>query len=329
MSDAPIGVLLSGGLDSSLISAIAARRMTEIGSTVKSFSIGLDENAPDLVAARHIAKFLKTDHHEFHFSIEEGVSIIKKLIWHLESYDVTTIRSSTPMYFLSKHISEQGVKVVLSGEGADEIFGGYLYFHNAPSDEDFQKETIRRVKLLIEVRVPFLDKNFLDTAMMLDPKHRRPKEQAGKLTEKWVLRKAFDDPEDPFIPDEILWRQKEQFSDGVGYGWITHLVESFSEHVTDEQISRAKEKFPINPPATKEAYFYRQVFEEHFPSQLAAKTVVPWIPKWQQNTDPSGRANDLHNKSLEGKKSASKTVEKTQMDCIYKLDDETFLLSYK
>ncbi|KAI1704642.1 asparagine synthase domain-containing protein [Ditylenchus destructor] len=311
MSDAPIGVLLSGGLDSSLISAIAARRVHQHGKQIKSFSIGLDASAPDLVAARKVAKFLGTDHHEFYFTAEEGIAVIKKLIWHLESYDVTSVRASTPMYFLSKYISELGVKVVLSGEGADEIFGGYLYFHSAPNDEEFQKETIRRVNLLstadclradkscmahgLEVRVPFLDKTFLDAAMTTHPKHRRPKLQDGASVEKWILRKAFDDKENPYIPPEVLWRQKEQFSDGVGYGWIDSLVKSMSDRVTDEELASAESRFPVNPPNTKEAYFIRKTFEEHYPSQTAAETVVRWIPKWQANTDPSGRASNVHN----------------------------------
>ncbi|TKR92518.1 hypothetical protein L596_007156 [Steinernema carpocapsae] len=208
MSDVPIGVLLSGGLDSSLVSSIAVREMKRLGLPLKSFSIGLDAHAPDLVAARQVAEFLGTDHHEFHFTIEQGIANLKKLIWHLETYDVTSIRASTPMFFLSKGIAELGVKVVLSGEGADEILGGYLYFHNAPNAEEFQKETIRRVQLLstadclradkscmansVESRVPFLDKNFLDVAMMLEPAVKQPKLRNGKATEKWVLRAAFD-----------------------------------------------------------------------------------------------------------------------------------------
>jgi len=314
MSDAPIGVLLSGGLDSSLVSSIAVRRMRELGMPIRSFSIGLDETSPDLLAARKVAAFLGTEHHECTFTIEEGISILKKLIWHLETYDVTSVRASTPMYFLSKKISDLGIKVVLSGEGADEIFGGYLYFHNAPNDEEFQKETIRRVRLLstadclradkscmanhIEVRVPFLDKQFLNIAMLTAPQHKRPMEKDGRSVEKWILRKAFDVPENPYLPEEILWRQKEQFSDGVGYNWIDQLMEYCTKQVTDEQMATAAQKFPHNTPHTKEAYFIREVFHEHFGSDAAARTVLKWIPKWQANQDPSGRANQVHQKSI-------------------------------
>lgn len=315
MSNAPIGVLLSGGLDSSLVSAIACRKMRELGLEVHSFSIGLDPKSPDLIAARKVAEFLQTKHHEFYFTVEEGFSIIEKLIWHLESYDVTTIRASTPMFFLSKRIHELGFKVVLSGEGADEIFGGYLYFHNAPSDEEFHKETIRRVSLLssadclradkscmanhLEVRVPFLDKKFLEEAMGIDPKWKRPQpnENGKQNVEKWIIRKAFDDKENPFIPSEILWRQKEQFSDGVGYGWIDRLVEFCSQNVSDEEMANAAFKFPHNPPATKEAYFIRKIFESRFPSKSASETVSRWIPMWQNNSDPSGRASNFHEKA--------------------------------
>lgn len=308
MSDVPIGVLLSGGLDSSLTSSIAARLLAAQGKKLHSFSIGLDKDAPDAVAARKVAAYLGTEHHEVHFTIEQGIEILEKLIWHLETYDVTSVRASTPMYFLSKAITEQGIKVVLSGEGADEIFGGYLYFRNAPSTEDFQKETIERVQKLftadllradkstmahgLEARVPFLDKAFLDMAMLIEAREKQPKTYDG--VEKYILRKAFDVEEQPYLPKEVLWRQKEQFSDGVGYNWIDQLIEYASSQVTDEQLATAAERFPYNTPATKEAYFYRDIFHQHYPQVSAAQTVRKWIPKWQENQDPSGRANAAH-----------------------------------
>lgn len=308
MSDVPVGVLLSGGLDSSLTSSIAVRLLEASGKKLKSFSIGLDAHAPDAVAARKVAEFLGTDHHEIHFTIEQGIEILDKLIWHLETYDVTSVRASTPMYFLSKAIREAGVKVVLSGEGADEVFGGYLYFRNAPSAADFQQETIERVQKLftadllradkstmahgLEARVPFLDKAFLELAIKIRPEEKQPKTYDG--VEKYILRKAFDTPERPYLPSEVLWRQKEQFSDGVGYSWIDTLIEYCSARVTDEELERAPERFPYNTPVTKEAYFYRAIFHKHFPQASAAQTVRKWIPKWQENTDPSGRANAAH-----------------------------------
>ncbi|RZJ65099.1 MAG: asparagine synthase B [Flavobacterium sp.] len=308
MSDVPIGVLLSGGLDSSLTSSIAARLLKEKGKDLHSFSIGLDPSAPDAAAARKVAGFLGTKHHEIHFTIEQGIEILEKLIWHLETYDVTSVRASTPMYFLSKAITEQGIKVVLSGEGADEIFGGYLYFRNAPSTEEFQKETIERVQKLftadllradkstmahgLEARVPFLDTQFLDVAMLIEAEQKQPKTYGG--VEKYILRKAFDTPDQPYLPAEVLWRQKEQFSDGVGYNWIDTLIGYCSSQVTDEQMEAAEQRFPYNTPATKEAYFYRDIFHKHFPQLAAAQTVRKWIPKWQENQDPSGRANAAH-----------------------------------
>ncbi|KAE9414163.1 hypothetical protein Angca_005266, partial [Angiostrongylus cantonensis] len=303
MSDAPLGILLSGGLDSSLVSSIAAREMKRHGLVVHSFSIGVDHNSPDVVAARKVAKHIGTVHHEFYFSVQEGLKNLRNLIWHLETYDVTSIRASTPMYFLSEKIRQMGIKVVLSGEGADEIFGGYLYFHNAPSDEEFQKETIDRVVHLytadclradkstmahsVEVRVPFLDKEFLDVAMLTAPQYKRPQLANGRNIEKYILRKAFD--EDTYLPHEILWRQKEQFSDGVGYSWIDQLMEFCAEQVLDEEFSKAEELFPHNTPHSKEAFYMRSLFHDMFPSENAAKTVRKWIPKWQANQDPSGR----------------------------------------
>ncbi len=314
MSDVPVGVLLSGGLDSSLTSSIAAREMKKLGKTLHSFSIGLDATAPDAVAARKVAEFLGTEHHEIHFTIEQGIEILDKLIWHLETYDVTSVRASTPMYFLSKAITAKGIKVVLSGEGADEVFGGYLYFRNAPSAAEFQKETIERVQKLftadllradkstmahgLEARVPFLDKEFLELAIKIKPEEKQPKTYNG--IEKYILRKAFDTQEQPYLPEEVLWRQKEQFSDGVGYSWIDTLIEYCAAQVTDEQMETAVERFPYNTPVTKEAYFYRSVFHKHFPQVSAAQTVRKWIPKWQENTDPSGRANAAHVKADTG-----------------------------
>ncbi|CAM4156164.1 asparagine synthase B [Flavobacterium sinopsychrotolerans] len=308
MSDVPIGVLLSGGLDSSLTSAIACRLLAESGKKLQSFSIGLNADAPDAAAARKVAEYLGTEHHEIHFTVEEGIEILEKLIWHLETYDVTSVRASTPMYFLSKAITDLGVKVVLSGEGADEIFGGYLYFRNAPSAEDFQKETIERVQKLftadllradkstmahgLETRVPFLDKAFLDLAIRIKAEEKMPKTYDGK--EKYILRKAFDTPHNPYLPEEVLWRQKEQFSDGVGYNWIDQLIQYCATQVTDEQLAGASKEFPYNSPATKEAYFYRSIFNKYYPQISAAQTVRKWIPKWQENLDPSGRANAAH-----------------------------------
>ncbi len=308
MSDVPIGVLLSGGLDSSLTSSIAARLLKEKGKQLHSFSIGLDKNAPDAIAAQKVADYLGTQHHEIHFTVKEGIEVLEKLIWHLETYDVTSIRASTPMYFLSKAITDLGIKVVLSGEGADEIFGGYLYFRNAPTTEDFQKETIERVQKLftadllradkstmahgLEARVPFLDKAFLDMAILINPEEKLPKTYQGK--EKYILRKAFDTPDNPYLPEEVLWRQKEQFSDGVGYNWIDELIEYCNTKVTDKELSEASKLFPYNTPLTKEAYYYRTIFNKYYPQEVAAETVRKWIPKWQENTDPSGRANAAH-----------------------------------
>ncbi len=308
MSDVPIGVLLSGGLDSSLTSSIASRLLANKGKKLHSFSIGLDADAPDAKAARKVAEFLGTEHHEIHFTIEEGIKILDQLIWHLETYDVTSIRASTPMYFLSKAITDMGIKVVLSGEGADEIFGGYLYFRNAPSTEEFQKETIERVQKLftadllradkstmahgLEARVPFLDKAFLEMAIQIKPEEKQPKTYNG--VEKYILRKAFDTPENPYLPQEVLWRQKEQFSDGVGYNWIDQLIDYCATKVSDEQLAAAEMEFPYNTPTTKEAYFYRTIFNKYYPQISAAQTVRKWIPKWQENQDPSGRANAAH-----------------------------------
>jgi len=313
MSDVPLAVLLSGGLDSSLIASITSRLLRGTGKKLHSFSVGLGPDAPDMKAARKVAEFIGTEHHEIYFSIEEGLQVLEKLIWHLESYDVTTVRASTPMYFLARAIAAMGIKVVLSGEGADEVFGGYLYFHNAPSAEEFTRETIRRVSLLstadclradkstmahgIEVRVPFLDRHFLDYAMIIRGEDKKPDHALGRM-EKYILRKAFDCPSDPYLPEEILWRRKEQFSDGVGYGWIDALKDFCEKKVSDKEFSRASHLFPYNTPDTKEAFYIRKIFEQHFPYPDAVKTVLKWIPKWQKNTDPSGRANEIHDYAI-------------------------------
>lgn len=311
MADVPFGVLLSGGLDSSLTSSIACRLLEGTGQKIHSFSIGLDANSPDTKAARKVAEFIGTEHHEIHFTIEQGIEILEKLIWHLETYDVTSIRASTPMYFLSKAITEQGIKMVLSGEGADEVFGGYLYFRNAPSAAEFQQETIDRVHKLftadllradkstmahgLEARVPFLDKKFLELAIKIKPEEKQPKTYNG--VEKYILRKAFDTPKKPYLPEEVLWRQKEQFSDGVGYNWIDTLIEHCTSQVSDADFEKATKLFPYNTPTTKEAFFYRRIFHKFYPQTSAAETVRKWIPKWQENQDPSGRANSAHVKA--------------------------------
>lgn len=321
MSDVPYGVLLSGGLDSSIIAAIAkkyAPRRIESGSIdeawwpqLHSFAVGL-KGSPDLAAARKMADFLKTVHHEIHFTIQEGLDAIRDVIYHLETYDVTTVRASTPMYLMARVIKSMGIKMVLSGEGSDELFGGYLYFHKAPNAQAFHEETVRKLGKLhlydclrankslaawgVEGRVPFLDKEFMDVAMRLNPEDKRPGN--GRI-EKWILRKAFED----VLPPEIAWRQKEQFSDGVGYNWIDTLKKTTSEAVSDEALANARFRFPINPPMSKEEYFYRSIFASHFPSDAAAACVpsVPsvacstpealaWDKSFQNLNDPSGRA---------------------------------------
>lgn len=321
MCDVPYGVLLSGGLDSSLISAIAkqyASKRIETGSTseawwpqLHSFAVGL-KGAPDLAAARKVAEAIGTVHHEVNYTIEEGLDAIRDVIYYIETYDVTTVRASTPMYLLARVIKSMGIKMVLSGEGADEVFGGYLYFHKAPDAKAFHEETVRKLSKLylydclrankslaawgVEGRVPFLDKEFLDVAMRLNP---AAKMCPSKTIEKKILREAFDG----LLPPEILWRQKEQFSDGVGYSWIDTLKRITSEAVSDEEMAHASERFPINPPMNKEEYFYRSIFESHFPSESAARTVpsVPsvacstaealaWDAAFQNMNDPSGRA---------------------------------------
>jgi asparagine synthase (glutamine-hydrolysing) len=322
MSDVPYGVLLSGGLDSSIISAVAkkyAAKRIESGSEkeawwpqLHSFAVGLD-GSPDLIAARKVADYIGSVHHEIHFTIEEGLDAINDVIYHLETYDVTTIRASTPMYLMARVIKSMGVKMVLSGEGADEIFGGYLYFHKAPNARAFHEETVRKLDKLhlydclrankslaawgVEGRVPFLDKEFMDVAMRLNPQDKMIVK--GEKMEKWVLRKAFEE----YLPESVVWRQKEQFSDGVGYSWIDTLKERAATKISDKELETAKFRFPINPPQSKEEYLYRSIFSEHFPSDSAAATVpsVPsvacstpialeWDASFKNNADPSGRS---------------------------------------
>ncbi|KAI8092742.1 asparagine synthase [Halteromyces radiatus] len=330
MAEVPYGVLLSGGLDSSLIAAIAARETEKIAAAgytegestlwprLHSFSIGLP-GSPDLIAARDVAKHLKTIHHEFTFTIQEALDAVSDVIYHLETYDVTTIRASTPMYLLSRKIKATGVKMVLSGEGADEVFGGYLYFHYAPNSASFHEETVTRVKNLhtsdclrankstmawgLEARVPFLDKQFLEVAMNIDPKEKMPDRSQGRM-EKYIVRKAFDTSDDPsakpYLPDNVLWRQKEQFSDGVGYSWIDTLKEVSLTKVTDEEFAQAGSRWTKDTPTTKEAYMYRVMFEQWFPQEACTASVVRWIPKaeWGCPEDPSGRAQGVHDDAL-------------------------------
>jgi len=303
MSDVPYGVLLSGGLDSSLVASIMARhcgqrietggRETAHWPRLHSFSVGL-KTSPDLKAAREVAAFLGTVHHEYTFTPEQGVDAIKDVIYHLETFDVTTIRAATPMYLMARRIRAQGVKMVLSGEGADEIFGGYLYFHKAPNAKEFQEETVRKVKQLhlydclranksmmawgVEARVPFLDRQFMETAMRIDTKQKMCVDASGaKRCEKWILRKAFDVPAPGnYLPHEVLWRQKEQFSDGVGYTWIDSIKERAEVTVSDQQLETAPQRFPVKTPRTKEAYMYRDLFSQHFGDNTAAAETVGW-----------------------------------------------------
>ena len=321
MSDVPYGVLLSGGLDSSVISAVAKlyadRRIETDGQQaawwpqLHSFAVGL-KGAPDLEKARLVAEHIGTVHHEIHYTIQEGLDAIRDVIYYIETYDVTTVRASTPMYLLARVIKSMGIKMVLSGEGADEVFGGYLYFHKAPNAQAFHEETVRKLSKLhlydclrankslsawgVEGRVPFLDKEFLDVAMRLNP---AAKMCPGHTIEKKIVREAFA----PLLPEAVAWRQKEQFSDGVGYSWIDTLKAVTAAAVSDEQMAHAAERFPINPPQNKEEYYYRSIFEEHFPSASAARSVpsVPsvacstaealaWDASFRNLNDPSGRA---------------------------------------
>ena len=320
MSDVPYGVLLSGGLDSSVISAIAetysAMRIEDDSRTrawwprLHSFAVGL-KGAPDLAKARLVAEHIGTVHHEINYTIQEGLDALRDVIYYTETYDVTTVRASTPMYLLARVIKSMGIKMVLSGEGADEIFGGYLYFHKAPDARAFHEETVRKLSKLhlydclrankslaawgVEGRVPFLDKEFLDVAMRLNPE---AKMCPGKTIEKRLVREAFAD----LLPEEIVWRQKEQFSDGVGYSWIDTLKQITSEAVSDEQMAYAAERFPVHPPQCKEEYYYRSIFAELFPSESAARAVpseasvacstiaLEWDAAFKDRNDPSGRA---------------------------------------
>ncbi|WP_442847392.1 asparagine synthase B [Leeuwenhoekiella sp. H156] len=321
MSDVPYGVLLSGGLDSSITSAVAkkyAEKRIESDDQdgawwprLHSFSVGL-EGSPDLAAAQKVADHIGTVHHEIKFTIQEGLDAIRDVIYNLETYDITTIRASTPMYLMARVIKSMGVKMVLSGEGADEVFGGYLYFHKAPNAQEFHEETVRKLSKLhmydclrankslaawgIEGRVPFLDKEFMDVAMNINPQDKMIN---GERMEKWVLRKAFES----YLPESVAWRQKEQFSDGVGYSWIDTLKEMVNEKISDEQLANAKYKFPIQTPTNKEEYYYRSIFAEHFPSDAAAwsvpqeasvacstKIALEWDEAFKNMNDPSGRA---------------------------------------
>ncbi|HEY8376533.1 MAG TPA: asparagine synthase B [Nannocystis sp.] len=319
MSDVPLGVLLSGGLDSSLVAALATRlvRRARPDAALMSFAIGVDRDAPDLRAAREVAAFIGTEHHEVLFDVDEGVAALRDIIWHVESYDIPTVRASIPMYFLSRYIQRQGVKVVLSGEGSDEVFGGYLYFYFAEDPEAFHRETVERVRNLhlsdvlradkstmahgVEARVPFLDLAFLDLAMSIDPALKRPlrpeRGHDGRM-EKALLRAAFADPEDPLLPASVLWRQKEQFSDGVGYRWVDRLKEHAEAVVSDLELAEAGERFPHETPTTKEGYLYRALFASLFPGEHAARCVARWVPRWQRDSDSSGRANPLHAQSV-------------------------------
>ncbi|XP_009622719.1 asparagine synthetase [glutamine-hydrolyzing] [Nicotiana tomentosiformis] len=333
MTDVPFGVLLSGGLDSSLVASVTARYLAgtkaakQWGAQLHSFCVGL-EGSPDLKAAREVADYLGTVHHEFTFTVQDGIDAIEDVIYHIETYDVTTIRASTPMFLMSRKIKSLGVKMVISGEGSDELFGGYLYFHKAPNKEEFHTETCHKIKALhqydclrankatsawgLEARVPFLDKEFINVAMSIDPEWKMIKHDQGRI-EKWVLRKAFDDEEHPYLPKHILYRQKEQFSDGVGYSWIDGLKAHAEQHVTDRMMLNASHIFPHNTPTTKEAYYYRMIFERFFPQNSARLTVpggpsiacstakaIEWDASWSNNLDPSGRAAiGVHNSAYD------------------------------
>ncbi|MCK9171271.1 MAG: asparagine synthase B [Treponema sp.] len=327
MCDVPYGVLLSGGLDSSIIAAItqkfAAKRIEENGKTeawwprLHSFAIGL-EGSPDLTAAKKAAEYIGTVHHEVHFTIQEALDALPDVIYHIETYDITTIRASTPMFLLARYIKSMGIKMVLSGEGSDELFGGYLYFHKAPNAKEFHEELVRKLSKLhlydclrankslmawgVEGRVPFLDKQFIDVAMRLNPVDKMSivmQPDGKQRMEKWILRKAFEDS----LPADIVWRQKEQFSDGVGYNWIDTLKKVTEQKVSDAQFATREKRFPVNTPVTKEEYYYREIFSKFFPSETAAKTVpheasiacstakaLEWDAAWKNMDEPSGRA---------------------------------------
>jgi asparagine synthase (glutamine-hydrolysing) len=316
MAEVPYGVLLSGGLDSSIVASIAAREYKSLGNvdTMRSYCIGL-KGSPDLAAAEKVAEFIGSRHFSFEFTVQEGLDALKDVIYHLETFDRTTIRASTPMFLMSRKIKATGVKMVLSGEGADEIFGGYLYFHKAPNASELHDETVRKVKDLhkfdclrankstmawgLEARVPFLDREFLEYSMALEPESK----MCGNRIEKWIIRNAFDDQENPYLPESVLWRQKEQFSDGVGYSWIDMLKMEAEKKVTDLQMKHADSRFPQSSPQTKEDYMYREIFQTLFPSPSAVKSVpfgksiacstekaLEWDQSFQNAADPSGRS---------------------------------------
>lgn len=335
MSDVPWGVLLSGGLDSSIVAAICARNISRRNPAfpkLHSFTIGLHD-APDLKAAARVAKFLGTTHHAYTYTLEEGADAVRDVIYMLETYDITTIRASTPMYLMSRKIKAMGIKMVLSGEGADEVFGGYLYFHKAPNKRELHEECREKISRLhmydclrankamsawgVEPRCPFLDADFLQVAMELDPEYKMihvgpDVDPKARRIEKWCIRKAFDTPEDPYLPEDILWRQKEQFSDGVGYGWVDSLKDIAEKEITDQMFANAANRFPYNTPTTKEGYRYRMIFEELFPGESAAKTVpggksiacsteraMTWDESFSKRADPSGRAAGAHASAYE------------------------------
>lgn len=327
MSDAPLGILLSGGLDSSLVASVAVRHIKEATNAydpdhkIHTFSIGIG-GSPDLIAARKVADFLGTDHHEFTFTVEEGIDALHDLIWHIESYE--QVRAAVPMYLLARKIKALGIKVVLSGEGADEEFGGYLFFHKAPNAAEYHKECVRLVARLhqfdvmrankapfafgVETRVPFLDKTFLDVAMNIDAADKMPNlaekpDGIHPKLEKYILRKAFDEPENPYLPEDVLWRQKEQFSDGVGYDWVDGLRDYAAKVISDEMFDARELRFPAHPPRTKEYYLLRSLFEGHFPHPASLETVpkglsiacstpeaLKWDPEWENTHEISGRA---------------------------------------
>lgn len=334
MSDVPYGVLLSGGLDSSIIAAVTqkySKKRVESDSKegawwpqLHSFAVGL-EGSPDLIAAKKAADYIGTVHHEVHFTIQEALDALPDVIYHIETYDITTVRASTPMYLLARVIKSMGIKMVLSGEGSDELFGGYLYFHKAPDAKEFHEELVRKMSKLhlydclrankslmawgVEGRVPFLDKDFIDIAMRLNPLDKMNiKMPDGKQRmEKWILRKAFED----MLPESICWRQKEQFSDGVGYSWIDTLKKITEEKISDAEFERREKRFPVNPPKTKEEYYYREIYSSFFPSDCAAKVVpheagvacstakaLEWDAAWKNMDEPSGRAiSGVHDKA--------------------------------
>lgn len=329
MSDVPWGVLLSGGLDSSLVASICARniaRRSESFPKLHSFTVGL-EGSPDLMAAKKVAEYLGTKHHAYTYTLDEGADAIREVIRSIETYDVTTIRASTPMYLMSRKIKAMGIKMVLSGEGADEVFGGYLYFHKCPNRQEFYDETVDKISRLhmydclrcnkamsawgVEPRVPFLDADFLNVAMNLDPSEKMIDKANGRI-EKWAIRKAFDEPDDPYLPNDILWRQKEQFSDGVGYGWVDHLKAIADKEISDTMFAAAANRFPYNTPTTKEGYRYRMIFEEYFPGEASEKTVpggksiacsteraMAWDASFANRADPSGRAAGVHDSAYD------------------------------